>query len=175
MKRVENQDDRLITFSKRKSGIYKKASELATLTGAEIAFVVFSPAGKPFSFAHPSLESVTNRFLGDDPQNNDITHPLVEAHKRIIINELTVMRNKMANQLDIEKTKGQKLKNKVEENKSMGWWDTPIEDLNYQELIQLENKFRELYMSLCSKVMEINNGVSSSSSSQDLETNNMFS
>jgi hypothetical protein len=27
LKRIDNQDDRLITFSKRRSGIYKNASE----------------------------------------------------------------------------------------------------------------------------------------------------
>jgi hypothetical protein len=72
LKRIDNQDDRLITFSKRRSGIYKNASELVVLTGAEITVIVFSPSGKPLSFGHPSVESVINRFL-EDPSSMDST------------------------------------------------------------------------------------------------------
>ena len=60
-----------LTFSKRRSGIYKKASELATLTGSEIAILVFSQSGKPFSFGHPSIEAVANRFVGLNQPAND--------------------------------------------------------------------------------------------------------
>ena len=62
MKKIDKEVS-LVTFSKRRFGINKKASELVTLCGAEVGVVVFSPAGKPFSFGHPSVESVANRFL----------------------------------------------------------------------------------------------------------------
>ncbi|CAK7328506.1 unnamed protein product [Dovyalis caffra] len=162
MKRIENQGDRLVTFSKRKSGIYKIASELITLTGAEIAVVVFSPAGKPFSFGYPSVESVINRFLGRDPPNNDNTH-LMEAHRRVRIESLTQKQNEIVSQLDSDMEKGQKLKEKLIDDERKGWWDTPLEELNVQELIELENKFKTLHMMLCNKVMDINNGDPSSS------------
>ncbi|ESR34578.1 hypothetical protein CICLE_v10006588mg [Citrus x clementina] len=45
MKKIENEGGRLITFSKRRSGIYKKASELMTLTGSKIAILLFSLLG----------------------------------------------------------------------------------------------------------------------------------
>ncbi|KAM0986000.1 hypothetical protein ACFX13_013457 [Malus domestica] len=35
MKRIEKEDDRLVVFSKRRSGIYKKATELGALCGAQ--------------------------------------------------------------------------------------------------------------------------------------------
>ncbi|KAJ6964443.1 agamous-like MADS-box protein AGL29 [Populus alba x Populus x berolinensis] len=161
MKRIENQDDRLITFSKRRSGIYKKASELATLTGAEIAIAVFSPAGKPFSFGHPSVESVINRFL-EDSLNMDSTYHLVEAHRRMRIEE----------QLDEKKEKGLKLKSTIKEMDSKGWWDTAIEELNIQQLIELEKKFNELQVTLCSKIAENTSTVASSS--QAPETGHSF-
>ena len=44
MKKIENKDDRMITLSKCRSGIYKKASELVTLTSTEIGIVVISLA-----------------------------------------------------------------------------------------------------------------------------------
>ncbi|MFQ6671560.1 hypothetical protein Gotur_036073 [Gossypium turneri] len=43
IKIIENEDDRLISFSKRCTGIYKKISELSTLCGGEILFIIFSP------------------------------------------------------------------------------------------------------------------------------------
>ncbi|CAK7341017.1 unnamed protein product [Dovyalis caffra] len=161
IKRIENHDDRLVTFSKRRSGIYKKASELITLTGAEIAFVVFSPTGKPFSFAHPSVESIANRFLGKDPPYDNI-HPLVEAYRQTRIEELNKKNIEMADQLDIDKEKGQKLKNQLEENESESWWDAKVQELNLQGLIELEAKFKVLHMTLCNKIMGNNNGAPSS-------------
>ncbi|CAA6657720.1 unnamed protein product [Spirodela intermedia] len=56
----------MVSFSKRRSGLFKKAAELAILCGAEIAAVVFSPAGKPFSFGHPSVEAIADRLLAED-------------------------------------------------------------------------------------------------------------
>ncbi|CAN0918621.1 Agamous-like MADS-box protein AGL61 [Linum grandiflorum] len=64
MKKIERDTHLLITFSKRKSGICKKESELVTLTGCEIGFLVFSPAGKVFTFAYPSFDYIVGRYLG---------------------------------------------------------------------------------------------------------------
>ncbi|XP_039004431.1 agamous-like MADS-box protein AGL62 [Hibiscus syriacus] len=46
IKVIENMDDRLITFSKRRPGIYKKISEITTLCGADVLFICFSPAAE---------------------------------------------------------------------------------------------------------------------------------
>lgn len=73
IKRIENEDDRLITFSKRKSRTYNKASELVTLTGAEIG--------------HPSIEAVANRFL-EQTRRQMTTLLLVEAQRQVRIDEL---------------------------------------------------------------------------------------
>jgi hypothetical protein len=59
---IESEDARQVCFSKRRVGLFKKASELTILCGAEAAAVVFSPAGKAFSFGNPSVEAVFERF-----------------------------------------------------------------------------------------------------------------
>ncbi|XP_030455703.2 agamous-like MADS-box protein AGL62 [Syzygium oleosum] len=51
-----------VAFSKRRSGLFKKATELCTLCAAEMAIILFSPSGKPFSFGHPSVGAVLDRF-----------------------------------------------------------------------------------------------------------------
>ncbi|KAL0407485.1 UNVERIFIED_CONTAM: Agamous-like MADS-box protein [Sesamum latifolium] len=62
MKKIEKKTNLQVTFSKRRTGLFKKAGELSVLCGAEIAILVQSPAGKIFSFGNPSVESVLGRF-----------------------------------------------------------------------------------------------------------------
>ncbi|KMS95027.1 hypothetical protein BVRB_013140 [Beta vulgaris subsp. vulgaris] len=62
MKKIESSSSRLVTFSKRRSGIFKKANEISTLCAAEVAIIVFSPGGKPFSFGQPNIEKVVHKF-----------------------------------------------------------------------------------------------------------------
>ncbi|MFQ6671582.1 hypothetical protein Gotur_036080 [Gossypium turneri] len=45
IKIIENEDDGLISFSKRYIGIYKKISKLSTLCGGENLYIIFSLAG----------------------------------------------------------------------------------------------------------------------------------
>ncbi|ESR34599.1 hypothetical protein CICLE_v10006546mg, partial [Citrus x clementina] len=75
IKKIENEDDRMITFSERRSGIYKKAPRFAIM--------VVSPSGEPYSFGHPSIEAVANRFLGLNQPPIDNNHPLAEARRQL--------------------------------------------------------------------------------------------
>ncbi|KAK1269076.1 Agamous-like MADS-box protein AGL61 [Acorus gramineus] len=63
IKRIEKEEARQVCFSKRRYGVFKKASELSILCGADVAIIVFSPAGNAFAFGHPSVESLVKRFL----------------------------------------------------------------------------------------------------------------
>lgn len=51
LKRIENQTNRQVSFSKRRSGLIKKACELSILCDAEVALILFSPSGKAYQFA----------------------------------------------------------------------------------------------------------------------------
>ncbi|BAT86911.1 hypothetical protein VIGAN_05024200 [Vigna angularis var. angularis] len=51
IKKIVDVTARQVTFSKRKSGLLKKARELSLLCDAEIALIVFSPGGKLFDYA----------------------------------------------------------------------------------------------------------------------------
>ncbi|KAK7405385.1 hypothetical protein VNO78_06642 [Psophocarpus tetragonolobus] len=65
--RVKNDNTRQVTFSKRRTGLFKKANELSILCGVKIAIVVFSPGDKPYSFGHPSVDVVAEQFLQQEP------------------------------------------------------------------------------------------------------------
>ena len=52
IKRIDNATSRQVTFSKRRSGLFKKAKELAIiLCDAEVGLVVFSSTGRLYDFA----------------------------------------------------------------------------------------------------------------------------
>ncbi|RVW97737.1 Agamous-like MADS-box protein AGL70 [Vitis vinifera] len=51
IKKIESKDRLMVTFSKRRAGLFKKAQQLSQLSGATVAVLVFSPAGKPFTFS----------------------------------------------------------------------------------------------------------------------------
>ncbi|EAY84099.1 hypothetical protein OsI_05482 [Oryza sativa Indica Group] len=56
MRRIEDATSRQVTFSKRRSGLLKKAFELSVLCDAEVALIVFSPRGRLYQFASASSE-----------------------------------------------------------------------------------------------------------------------
>ncbi|KAM3219893.1 agam-like MADS-box protein AGL62 [Capsicum annuum] len=69
--KMKNESNMQFTFSKHRAGLFKKASELCTLCGDEIAIVVFSPVAG---------EYVPGRDL--PPPNDDDRHNhLIRAHR----------------------------------------------------------------------------------------------
>jgi hypothetical protein len=62
MKRIENPTSRQVTFSKRRSGLLKKAFELSVLCDAEVGLIVFSPRGKLYEFSSTSMPKTIERY-----------------------------------------------------------------------------------------------------------------
>ncbi|XWS37250.1 hypothetical protein CRYUN_Cryun19dG0027200 [Craigia yunnanensis] len=63
LKRIENKINRQVTFSKRKSGLLKKANEISVLCDAEVALLVFSTKGKVFEYSTDScMERILERY-----------------------------------------------------------------------------------------------------------------
>ncbi|KAM5549936.1 agamous-like MADS-box protein AGL62 [Rosa sericea] len=91
MKKMERESNRQVTFSKRRSCIFKKSSELSTLTGAEIAIIISSPGNKTFSFGHPSVQAIVDRYLSPTPEppaSTDITEKFLENFRIMKLNSL---------------------------------------------------------------------------------------
>ena len=51
IKKIDNANNRQVTFSKRRAGLLKKAHELSVLCDAEVAVIIFSSTGKVFEFS----------------------------------------------------------------------------------------------------------------------------
>ncbi|CAN1184727.1 Agamous-like MADS-box protein AGL61 [Linum perenne] len=118
--------NRQVTFSKRRSGLFKKASELCTLCGVDIAIIVFSPGQKVFSFGHPSIQAIVDRFLAKNPSkpcSSTTTSPFEQ---------------------EIEKKYGEKLNQMRKLSQSQCWWEAPIEELGLDQLRDLKTSLQEL-------------------------------
>ncbi|KAF9424648.1 transcription factor of the MADS box [Entomortierella beljakovae] len=61
---IEDKSRRHITFSKRKSGIMKKAYELSTLTGTQVLLLVVSETGLVYTFTTPKLQPLVTKPEG---------------------------------------------------------------------------------------------------------------
>ncbi|KAI4318746.1 hypothetical protein MLD38_032416 [Melastoma candidum] len=135
-----------VTFSKRRSGLFKKASELCTLCGVEIAVIVFSPAGKPFSFGHHEVDTVIERFLTRRPKPAESMPACqnLEAHRNNNIRELNFMLTHLLNQTEFERKNGEELERLRIANEKQVWWELPIERLGTGELEQLKLAIEEV-------------------------------
>ena len=61
IKRIENSTNRQVTYSKRRSGIIKKATEITVLCEAKVSLIIFSYNGKMHAY-HSSNSSYVHRF-----------------------------------------------------------------------------------------------------------------
>ncbi|MBA0558165.1 hypothetical protein Golob_015195 [Gossypium lobatum] len=142
MKKIAKKNNLQVTFSKRRAGLFKKASELCTLCGVDIAIIVFSPAGKVFSFGHPNVDSAVHRFLTRN--TSSVHYDIVEAHPNANIRELNAQITNLLEMLEGEKRKGQALDDVREAGRRQCWWQAPIHELGLSELQQLRNALEEL-------------------------------
>ncbi|XP_045815051.1 MADS-box transcription factor 6-like isoform X2 [Trifolium pratense] len=62
LERIENKINRQVTFSKRRSGLLKKAFELCVLCDAEVALIIFSSRGKLFQYSSTDINKIIERY-----------------------------------------------------------------------------------------------------------------
>nr|GFB37883.1 agamous-like MADS-box protein AGL61 [Tanacetum cinerariifolium] len=85
------------------TGLFKKASELCVLTGAEMAIIVQSPGGHCYAFRNPSVDAVIDRY-----DNKGSTSVSVSQEQQYVT-ELNMQYAKLEKELEREK-KGSMMK-----------------------------------------------------------------
>lgn len=158
IEKIEVKNHLQVTFSKRRSGLFKKASELCTLCGVEIGIIVFSPAGKVFSFGHPNVESIIDRFLSTRPCTNDPFH-LVEAQRNASVRELNLQLGHILNEVEAERKRGESLESMRKANEGHYWWESPINKLGLEELQQVKDAMEELKNNVNHQVINASNSL----------------
>ncbi|KAK9099520.1 hypothetical protein Syun_026565 [Stephania yunnanensis] len=153
IKKIEHKGYLQVAFSRRRNGIFKKASELSTLCGAESAIIVFSPAGKPFSFGYPNVDTVIQRYLSNGmfPPSKDSTVQLIDFHRTAKVHDLNCEYTKLVEQLEATKKRGEELKKLV----SVYANKFDIEKLDLQELEQLKKVLQGLQGEMAQRFDEI--------------------
>ena len=144
MKKISNESSLQLTFSKRRSGLFKKASELCTLCGAYVALIIFSPSEKVFSFGHPNVEMVIDRYLSQvAPQNDDIMK-FIGDDRSTTVYELNVVLTRIKDELNIEKSRGSELSQPRKKNQAQFWWSFPIDGMDRVQLESFKKALEDL-------------------------------
>ncbi|KAF9662096.1 hypothetical protein SADUNF_Sadunf18G0017800 [Salix dunnii] len=109
MAKRETAEQRSVTFTKRRQGLFNKAAELCRICDAQIAIMVSSTGSKEkvYAFGHSSVDAVFDKFLDDFPaseaagaSHGEIRSACNSLHEDIkaMENEVTVlMQNKKIN------------------------------------------------------------------------------
>ncbi|CAK9157248.1 unnamed protein product [Ilex paraguariensis] len=63
IKKKEKELDGMVTFSKRRQGLFKKARELHLRTNANVAILVFLEVGQVYTHGDPSFEATIDKYL----------------------------------------------------------------------------------------------------------------
>ncbi|XP_042506107.1 agamous-like MADS-box protein AGL62 [Macadamia integrifolia] len=139
MKKIDDETARLVTFSKRRLGLFKKASELSILCGAEAAILVFSESDKVYSFGHPCVYSVVDKFLIQNILPEETFPRVMDNLRGNRIHELNQEMTELHIQLEEEKKRRETLL-----TQGGPWLETAIENLDMPQLKQLMLSIGEL-------------------------------
>ncbi|XP_049392054.1 agamous-like MADS-box protein AGL62 [Solanum stenotomum] len=159
IKKIENKDALLTTFSKRREGLYKKASELITECDVDIGIMMISPAGKPHSFFHPTVDAIISRFQNPNMQlSQGIRLDTITARNKV--NEL---KNRLE-ELDVVEDATiarTTFHDQVVEIRQKGWWES-IEQVNADEVTIFEAWLSDTCSKMRHHSNQLENGASSS-------------
>ncbi|GLT43561.1 hypothetical protein SLA2020_175010 [Shorea laevis] len=158
IKRLENTQNRQVTYSKRRNGILKKAKELSILCDIDIILLMFSPTGKATLFhgERSNIEEVIAKFSQLTPQ---------ERAKRKLesLEALKKTFKKLDHDVNIQDFIGatsqtvEELTNEVsalqaqlsEVHKRLSYWSNVDKIDNIEHLRQMEDSLRESMERIC--------------------------
>ncbi|XVF17454.1 hypothetical protein REPUB_Repub10bG0123400 [Reevesia pubescens] len=168
---IQGADVRQIAFYRRRSGLFKKASELCTLCAVETALVVFSPGGKAFCFGHPGVYTIMNRFANSGKPDFDAIHRAAE--QEATLRQLNKQYSDLLEKLKAEKIRGEQLKQMRMESRSQGQRlvDRPIDELNLEEMLTLKSMIEEFKEKLRKRMQELSIEPAASTPISAAETN----
>lgn len=130
IKKIESLSRRQVAFSKRRLGLFKKASELCVLCGAEIAIIVQSLGKHFYSFGHNSTDAVIDRYLCGGERDVVAAAPAELSMYRYVLKELEL---EMKRREVAEEGGG-----------DVFWWNQGVEEMELDEMEQFAMALDEL-------------------------------
>ncbi|MFS7929978.1 putative transcription factor MADS-type1 family [Helianthus anomalus] len=145
LKFIEDDKSRIVTLTKRRTGVYKKASELCILTGVDIAILITTLSGKNFSFAHPNNEFVETQFS----QKTILQKGILEPYREVHIKELAEQLEEVYNDMKLEEQRASTLK-EMRDCRADNMWEVSMDDLRPNEAQKVKERLRELQAQIIS-------------------------
>lgn len=147
IKKIENPSARQVCFSKRRGGLIKKASELSILCGSEVGVIVFSQAGKAFSFGHPSIDYVIDKTLSGESCDSDSGSAVTDVASQMVqqVQALQQQQKQVVQLLASERELQHRLLSYP------FWWQKPVTSYRVQDLHFLLQRLDELYEMLLNR------------------------
>ncbi|KAK4340131.1 hypothetical protein RND71_041593 [Anisodus tanguticus] len=147
IKPIDNQSSRHVTFSKRRLGLFKKASELCILT---------------------VLDSVIDRYLNGKSSSSFVNQLNMQQNNQYY--------SQICRELEVEKKKKEsiqesKMVNNNNNNNNEGfWWNEQVDDMGIDQLEEFMSALGELKKKVTMRADELSmiNGSSSSNSSMKI-------
>ncbi|XP_054778300.1 MADS-box transcription factor 23-like [Prosopis cineraria] len=93
IKRIDDSTNRQVTFSKRRSGLLKKARELSILCDAQVGVIVFSSSGKLYEYGSSSMKSIIDGYNEQKGDHSKLIDPASEV--KFWRREATVLRQQL--------------------------------------------------------------------------------
>ncbi|XP_057443981.1 agamous-like MADS-box protein AGL62 [Lotus japonicus] len=144
IKKMTNQKHLQVTFLKRRTGIFKKASELSTLSDAEMALIVISPGQKVFSFGHPNVETIIEKYLLEVPTQPANNMQYVNAQSSADVLGLNAKIFLFNNQIDAEKKHIKELDRQIKAVQAQFWGASLIKEMDKSQLEQFKGALDEV-------------------------------
>ncbi|XP_008228223.1 PREDICTED: agamous-like MADS-box protein AGL62 [Prunus mume] len=149
IKKINNKNYLKATFSKRRRGLFSKATDLCCLSGAQIAIITFSPGNKTFLFGNPSAKAVLDRFLGEQDSCTSDDH-----HEESLG---STPEDSDHEDLEASRKESSEIEDVMDEDRVNFWWDDPIDDeLGIYELRSYKGLLEALKENVASKLDDMN-------------------
>jgi hypothetical protein len=146
IKKLEKDSNKQVTFSKRRQGLFRKASELCILCDVRAAIIVFSPADKLYSFGQPNTDVILNSYINGTTEFVDAK----STEDCSTYTEYNEQYEKALKMLEMEKKKLADIENLAKSWNRGDWWNDSIDHMSIDQLEQfmislyeLRNKFLE--------------------------------
>ncbi|XP_057519088.1 agamous-like MADS-box protein AGL65 isoform X2 [Amaranthus tricolor] len=150
--RLESSSNRQVTYSKRRTGIIKKAKELAILCDIDIVLLMFSTTGKPTLFLgeRSNLEQIITKYAQLTPQDRikrklESLEALKKTFKKcdhdVNIEDFVASSSQMAEELANQVGMFQAQVTRAEQELSC--WTNPDTINNVEQLQLMENSLHE--------------------------------
>ncbi|GKB67057.1 agamous-like MADS-box protein AGL62, partial [Tanacetum coccineum] len=134
IKKIEETTRRQVTFSKRRMGLFKKASELCVLTGAEMAILVQSPGGHCYAFRHPSVDAVIDRY--ENKGSSTSVSPKQPSMTELINLEYAELEKELEREKRTYEVIQQEKIGKSSSSVFVPWYEQDVEGMEVEELEQ---------------------------------------